>query len=60
MARLTVNSGKPDETVFCVAKITVAVDVTVFLVLSISFEIDTKEAVRVRGPLPEAALPDAL
>ncbi len=59
-ARLTVHSGLPDETVFCVSKLVFAVEVSLVLVLSISFEVETKQVTVLRGPLTKDALPDAL
>lgn len=58
LARITVHSGAPDETVFCAAKLTFAIEVSIFLVLSISIEYETKQVSTIRGPLPESALPD--
>jgi hypothetical protein len=60
LARIVVHNGLPDETVFCAAKLTFAVEVSIFLVLSISFELETQEVTTLRGPLPVTALPDIL
>ncbi|HEX6100909.1 MAG TPA: hypothetical protein VF432_31615 [Thermoanaerobaculia bacterium] len=57
LARVVVHKGLPDETVFCAAKLTFAIEVSVFLILSISFEVETECVETVRGPLPESALP---
>jgi hypothetical protein len=59
-ARLTVHPGLPDETVFSVSKLVFAVEVSLVLVLSISFEVETKQVTVLRGPLTKDALPDAL
>jgi hypothetical protein len=59
-ASLTVRKGQPDETVFSVAKLVLAVEATVCLVLSISIEHEWKAVCVVRGPLGEEALPDVL
>jgi hypothetical protein len=60
LARITVHSGLPDETVFCAAKLIFAVEVSVFLVLSISVEVETKQVTTIRGSLPESMLPDII
>jgi hypothetical protein len=60
LARIIVHPGLPDETVFCAAKLTFAIEVSIFLVLSISIEYETKQVTTVRGSLPESALPDII
>jgi hypothetical protein len=60
LARIKLDGGLSTETVFQVAKLVFAIEVSIFLVLSISFEVETEEVHRVRGTLPESALPDVL
>lgn len=57
LARIMLAQGTPDETVFGVAKLTFAIEVSIFLVLSISFEFEATQVNRVRGSLPESAIP---
>ncbi len=45
---------------FSVSKLVFAVEVSLVLVLSISFEVETKQVTVLRGPLTKDALPDAL
>lgn len=60
LARLLVHHNAPDETVFQVAKLTFALEVSIFLVFNISIEVETKKVEVVRGPLLEGDCPDAL
>lgn len=60
LARLVAHSGLPDETVFQIAKLVFAIEVSVFLVFSISLEVETKKIEIVRGPLLESDAPDVL
>jgi hypothetical protein len=60
LARITVNKGLPDETVFCAAKLVFAIEVSVFLILSISIEVEAKQVTTIRGSLPESMLPDVI
>jgi hypothetical protein len=57
LARIMLKQNTPDETVFGVAKLTFAIEVSVFLVLSISFEFETTQVNRIRGSEPESAIP---
>lgn len=53
--------GTPNETEFSAAKLTFGVEVTVCLVFSISFEVETTASSVIRGPgEPACALPDVL
>jgi len=60
LARLIAQNGTPDETVFHIAKLVFAIEVSIFLVFSISLEVETKKVEVVRGPLLEADAPDVL
>jgi hypothetical protein len=60
LARLIVHQGMADETVFGAAKLTFAAEISIFLVLSISFEVEVKQVNVVRGPLPISAAPDVV
>ncbi len=60
LARLIAQKDLPDETVFQIAKLVFAIEVSVFLVFSISLEIETKKVEIIRGPLLESAVPDVL
>ena len=60
LARVEAARGTPDETVFQVGKLTFAIEVSIFLVFSISLEVETKKVEVLRGPLPETAAPDVL
>ncbi len=60
LARIVVNQSLPDETVFAAAKLTFAIEVSIFLVLNISVEFETTQVNIISGPLPETALPDIL
>lgn len=60
LARLEVDRSTPNETVFQVAKLTFAIEVSVFLVFSISIEVETKKVEVVRGPLLESDCPDVV
>lgn len=53
--------GTPDETEFSAAKLTFGVEVSICLVFSISFEVETTASSVIRGPgAPACALPDVL
>jgi hypothetical protein len=60
LARLVAQKGLPDETVFQIAKLAFAVEISVFLVFSISVEYETKKIEVIRGPLLESDAPDVL
>lgn len=60
LARLEVQRGLPNETVFQIAKLVFAIEVSVFLVFSISLEIETKKVEVLRGPLLASDAPDVL
>ena len=59
-ARLIVMKDTPQETVFQIAKLVFAIEVSIFLVFSISFEFETKKVEVTRGPLLESDAPDVL
>jgi hypothetical protein len=59
-ARLIAMKGMPQETVFQIAKLVFAIEVSVFLVFSISLEVETKKVEVTRGPLLESDAPDVL
>lgn len=52
--------GTDDQTSFLAGKLAVAVEISVFLVLSIEVEYETTYKRILNGPLPEAELPDVL
>jgi hypothetical protein len=63
LARLAVTPAlpaPPATTVFLVAKLTFAIEVSVFLVFSISLEVETKQVSVLSGLLPASACPDVL
>jgi hypothetical protein len=60
LARLIVQKDLPDETVFQIAKLAFAVEISVFLIFSISVEYETKKIEVIRGPLLESDAPDVL
>lgn len=60
LARLIAQKDLPDETVFQIAKLVFAIEVSIFLVFSISLEVETKKVEVVRGPLLESDAPDVL
>lgn len=60
LARLLIDKSTPTETVFQVAKLTFAIEVSIFLVFSISLEVETKKVEVVRGPLLEGDCPDVV
>jgi hypothetical protein len=60
LARLVAQKGLPDETVFQIAKLAFAVEISVFLIFSISVEYETKKVEVIRGPLLESDAPDVL
>lgn len=59
-ARLTAQAGTDQETVFFISKATVAINISVFLVLSFSTEWDMKVVDVVRGPLSKDDAPSVL
>ena len=61
LARVLACRDTPDETLFCAAKLTFAIEVSIFLVFSISFEYETTHSDVLRGPGPPACeLPDVI
>ncbi|MBE7184150.1 MAG: hypothetical protein INR68_07055 [Methylobacterium mesophilicum] len=60
LARLVAQTGTPNETVFQIAKLVFAIEVSVFMVFSISLEVETKKVEVIRGPLLESDAPDVL
>jgi hypothetical protein len=61
LAVLRACGGTPNETVFGAAKLTFGVEVSVCLVFSISFEVETTAKEAIEGPgEPACALPDVL
>jgi hypothetical protein len=60
LARLIAQTGTPSETVFQIAKLVFAIEVSIFLVFSISLEVEAKKVEVVRGPLLESDAPDSL
>jgi hypothetical protein len=58
LARLTAKPGTAEETVFCAAKLTFAIEVSIFLVFSISLEVETKQIDILRGPLGKDKCPE--
>ncbi|MCU1350376.1 MAG: hypothetical protein JWO56_3406, partial [Acidobacteria bacterium] len=60
LARILVDQGAADETLFYAAKLTLALEISIFLVLSVSVEYETKQVTVAHGPLTEASLPDIL
>lgn len=60
LARLEADKGLPTETVFQIAKLVFAIEVSVFLVFSISLEVETKKVDVMRGPLLASDAPDVL
>lgn len=60
LARLVAQKGLPDETVFQIAKLAFAIEISVFLIFSISVEYETKKVEVIRGPLLESDAPDVL
>jgi hypothetical protein len=60
LARLLIDKSTPTETVFQVAKLTFAIEVSIFLVFSISLEVETKKIEVIRGPLLEGDCPDVV
>ncbi|MCD9033141.1 hypothetical protein LDO32_15545 [Luteimonas sp. Y-2-2-4F] len=60
LARLVAHKDLPDETVFQIAKLVFAIEVSVFLVFSISLEVETKQVEVLRGPLLASEAPDVL
>jgi len=59
-ARITAHPGKKDETVFIVAKIVLAFELTLFLFFSVKVESESEYVERVRGELSESELPDVV
>ncbi|WP_282153326.1 hypothetical protein [Ruegeria atlantica] len=59
-ARLLAQPGTGNETVFFVSKVTVSIDISVFLVLSFSASWDAKMVEITRGPLGKEDAPDVL
>ena len=60
LARLIAQKDLPDETVFQIAKLVFAIEVSIFLVFSISLEVETKKVEVIRGPLLESDAPDVI
>jgi hypothetical protein len=60
LARLLVDQHTATETVFQVAKLTFAIEVSIFLVFSISLEVETRKVEVIRGPLLENDCPDVV
>jgi hypothetical protein len=60
LARLLISQSTPNETVFQVAKLTFELEVSVFLVFSISLEYETRKVEVIRGPLLESDCPDVV
>jgi hypothetical protein len=60
LARLMVQTATPNETVFHIAKLVFAIEVSVFLVFNISLEVETKHVDVVRGILTKDDAPDVL
>ncbi|MDQ1922014.1 hypothetical protein [Massilia pseudoviolaceinigra] len=60
LARLVAHKGLPDETVFQIAKLVFAIEVSIFLVFSISLEVETRKVEVIRGPLLESDAPDVI
>lgn len=60
LARLAVTSSPLNTTVFLVAKLMFAIEVSIFLVFSISLEVETKQVDVLSGLLPASACPDVL
>lgn len=61
LAMVSACRGTPSETLFGAAKLTFAVEVSIFLVFSISFEYETTGSEVLRGPGPPACvLPDVI
>lgn len=60
LARLEVDRGLPTETVFQIAKLVFAIEVSVFMIFSISLEVETKKVDVMRGPLLASDAPDVL
>ncbi|CUI03032.1 hypothetical protein BN2497_841 [Janthinobacterium sp. CG23_2] len=58
LARLVAHKGLADETVFQVAKLVFAIEVSIFLVFNISLEVETSKIEVIRGPLLESDAPD--
>ena len=57
---LTHKKGLPEETVYVVNKLRVALDVTVCLLFSFSIDVETRNVGVMRGPLPIEDCPDVL
>ncbi|ATQ77288.1 hypothetical protein CR152_24295 [Massilia violaceinigra] len=60
LARLVAHKGLPDETVFQIAKLVFAIEVSIFLVFSIELEVETRKVEVLRGPLLESDAPDVI
>ncbi|MFB9240455.1 hypothetical protein, partial [Massilia antarctica] len=60
LARLVAHKGLADETVFQVAKLVFAIEVSIFLVFNISLEVETSKIEVIRGPLLESDAPDVI
>ncbi|MDJ0626788.1 MAG: hypothetical protein QNJ44_00900 [Rhodobacter sp.] len=59
-ARLVAQGGTANETVFFVSKVSIAIDISLFLVLNFSVQWETKMVEITRGPLPKEDAPDVL
>ncbi|NHZ80227.1 hypothetical protein F2P44_13230 [Massilia sp. CCM 8695] len=60
LARVVAHRGLPDETVFQIAKLVFAIEVSIFLVFNISLEVETSKIEVIRGPLLESDAPDII
>jgi hypothetical protein len=57
IARVVIHPGYDDETVYHIAKIVMAFEITFFLCVSIKLEGESRDVRHICGPLPESELP---